>query len=396
MLHKGLQAQEIRQPRRPALHGLIDPSHFRDFQRRLREEVEASQQLKAATNDSQDPGPSSDPHPAGAHHPAAEQRFRRKRAESSRENSPTPVGTGMWAPSPDLSEKGNSEGSPPSPTEKMTSSFPVKGSGGAPGESMDVDGRPQPSSAHHSQASLDSDRQAPRLFGEDESQKAESEGEGEDIEGAEFESADETSDEETTQDRAMIDDAPLEEEREVVQHGRFNAAMETDSETEGFSEVLARLKRRAPDVATNPHKTSRRRRVLLSPSDSSGEEKDSPSPVRSQGVSAEHPPVPEEGSALGTDRPMLDDLPSAPEDDGWSDDLPPEPEDDGRPDLFDLSLEDDFARACVIVPRPRWASRQTVAADGAPTALDAAGLISLEPRTSPSGPSPAPWLPRAR
>ncbi|GAQ85682.1 hypothetical protein KFL_002480195 [Klebsormidium nitens] len=275
----------------PVLHGLFDPSYFHDFQRRLREEVATSQQLKAATNDSE--------------------------------------------------------------------------------------------------ASSGNDRQAPRVFSKDESQKTESEGEGEDIEEAEFKIADETSDEETSQDRAMIDDAPQEEENEVVRCCRMNAAMETDSEAEGFSQVLARLKRRAPGGATSPLQSRRRRRVLLSSSDSSGEEEDSPSQGRSQAVSVEHPPVPKEGGALGTDCQMLDDLSPELEDDGWSDDLPPEPEDDGWSDLFDLSLEDDFAKSCVIVPRLRWASRQTTAANGAPTALDAAGQASLEPPTSLSAPIPS-------
>lgn len=48
-----LQVNETRQSQGPALHGLLDPSYFREFQRRLREEVAASQQLEAATTDSQ-------------------------------------------------------------------------------------------------------------------------------------------------------------------------------------------------------------------------------------------------------------------------------------------------------------------------------------------------------
>ncbi|GAQ84966.1 hypothetical protein KFL_002150030 [Klebsormidium nitens] len=52
-----------------------------------------------------------------------------------------------------------------------------------------------------------------------------------------------------------------------------------ETEDESFSEVLAKLKRRAPDGATNPRKRSRRRRVLLSPPDSSSEEEDIPSPI---------------------------------------------------------------------------------------------------------------------
>lgn len=45
-----MHVHEPRQPRAPVLHGLVDPSYFRDFQRRLREELE---QLKAAINDSE-------------------------------------------------------------------------------------------------------------------------------------------------------------------------------------------------------------------------------------------------------------------------------------------------------------------------------------------------------
>lgn len=203
------------------------------------------------------------------------------------------------------------------------------------------------------QASHDSDDDphAPRVI-EVKSQETESEEEGESIEGVEFESADESSDEETFQDRAMIDDNPREEENEVVQYGRMNAAVETDSAEESLPQVLVRLKRRAPAGATKPCQSRRRRRVILSSSDSSGEEEGSLPPVRSQALRAEAPPVLEKGG-LGTDSQM----PDAPALESEDDDLPPEPEeDDGWSDFFDLSLEDDFARACVIVPRPRWAS----------------------------------------
>ncbi|GAQ83538.1 hypothetical protein KFL_001520080 [Klebsormidium nitens] len=327
----------------PVLHGLFDPSYFHDFQRRLREEVAASQELEAATTDSQD--------------------------------------------------NGDPEGRPPGLITKMTSTPSGQGGAGAPGESMDVDSRPQPSSAHCSQASSGSNQQPPRAFSGEESQKTESEGEGEDVEGAGFESVHESSDEETSQDRAMIDDAPQEEENEVVQYGRMIAAMETDSDAEGFSQVLAKLKRRAPNVETNPAPSNRRRRVLLSPSDSSSEDEGSSSPVRSQAPSAKHPPLPEEGEALGADCPMPDDPLWEPEDDAWLYDLSPEDLawSDYVADFVDLSLEDDFAQACEIVPHSRGGSSQATAAKGAPIALDAAEPSSLSNwLTSPSVPVPVP------
>lgn len=151
----------------------------------------------------------------------------------------------------------------------------------------------------------------------------------------------------------MIDDAPQDGQNTLVQYGQMNAAMETNSESDGPSQLLARrFKRRTPDGATNPLHTSRRPRVLLSSSESLAEG-GSPSWDRSQPASDEHFPLPEEGEGE-TDHLMPDAGDST-----LSQDNPPsELEDDGWPRDFRLSLEDEFAETCTIVPRPRWADKQ--------------------------------------
>ncbi|GAQ86067.1 hypothetical protein KFL_002680130 [Klebsormidium nitens] len=138
----------------------------------------------------------------------------------------------------------------------------------------------------------------------------------------------------------------------------MNAALETDSENEGLSQVLAKLKRRAPDGATKPLQNRRRRRVVYSSPDFSDED-DSPSSGRRHVASAGHLPVPVKGDVPVMECPMPDDLPPLPEDDDWSDDLPPEPEEvDWLDDGSDWRLEDAFDKSCAIVPQPRGANNR--------------------------------------
>jgi hypothetical protein len=191
------------------------------------------------------------------------------------------------------------------------------------------------------QVSSGDSQRAPRLSSKNEARtSSESEGEGKDIEGAEFENAEDSSDEETSQDRAMVDDEPQDVQNPLVRYAHMNAAMEADSETDDYSQLLARrFNRRALDRASHSPQSRRRPWVLLSPECSS--ENGSPTACESQAAVSD-----EEGQRSAADEPMSDagatsDGASEPEDAGWSDEFD-----------SDLDLLDEFAR-CVIVPRAR-------------------------------------------
>ncbi|GAQ90320.1 hypothetical protein KFL_006270020 [Klebsormidium nitens] len=226
---------------------------------------------------------------------------------------------------------------------------------------------------------------------EDESQSSESEGEGEDIEGAEFEREEESSDEETPQG-SMFDDASQDEENPVVQHGRYNAAMDIDSESEDFPQLLRRrFKRGAPEGATNlrsPLQTRRRARAMLASSESSSEEGSPPrhqSPARVEDMGRRGADPPESGA--GADHPMPEAAPqtgdSVPR---WlSSEPPPRPEDDGWLEGDDLGPGDvdqvgeDFVTKCVIVPRPPRGCSSSACPAVATSAAAASGLSVCEP-----------------
>ncbi|GAQ86657.1 replication origin binding protein [Klebsormidium nitens] len=245
------------------------------------------------------------------------------------------------------------------------------------------------------------------------SMRSRSEEEGEDIEGAEFESMGESSDEETSQDRDMIDDKSQDEENLVIARGRMRAAQESDSEVDVSQLLGRRFKLRAPgqatkmiqaasppsrsessaesgssashgrcagaladrqlaptametdsesdelpvrrkrlvsDGATRSPQTRRRRWVLLSSSESSGENGN----VWARQSDAAG--LDEEVQQRGGNEPV-------PGDSASSDD-PPELEDDGSLDEVDFGEE--FTNLCVIVPRLRQAtiSQELAGRDG--------------------------------
>jgi hypothetical protein len=167
----------------------------------------------------------------------------------------------------------------------------------------------------------------------------------------------ELSDEETSQDRAMIDNAPQSppNSNPLVQYAQFNAAMGSDSESEGLGGFLGRrFKRRAPGEATDAVRTRRRTYVVESSSESSAYESSSTRSSRS-----------------AADVQTASELRSSPADDAlynralrcahcmrlWLRSIPPpELEDDGWPEGENLGpgdvdqVEEDFVTKCVIVP----------------------------------------------
>ncbi|GAQ92938.1 hypothetical protein KFL_012130020 [Klebsormidium nitens] len=240
-------------------------------------------------------------------------------------------------------------------------------------------------------------RSATSAASESGSELSDSEDEGEDIEGAEFESVGESADVETSQDREMIDDKSQDEENPVVAQGRIRAALECDSESDvsqllgrrfkprarrqttkaaearsppsrsqsfaesdsagsngrwagaqverqlvpaametdsGSDELPALRKRRVLDGAARSLQTRQRRRVLLSSSESSGENGDGR--ARQSNTAG----LDEEVQQSRGNEPV-------PGDRAASCDDPPEPEDDG---CFD---ESDFGED---VLRPRRAT----------------------------------------